>query len=463
MNRRALDRSLDYVDSWLAWRCPREGIPGCVVAVAWRGRLLFAGAYGHADVEARRRLRPEHIFRIASHSKTFTATAILQLAERKALHLDDPVVLHLDWLRRHRDRRWRHVTLRQLLSHGAGVVRDGLDADYWQLGRRFPDAESLREEVLEADLVLEPNTAMKYSNFGYGLLGLVVEAASATGYGEYVDEHICGALGLRATVAEPERPPTSRFVTGYARRDASGNRPAIPPVATGALAPATGFASTAEDLCTYFDAHVVGSKKLLSDASKREMQRVQWHAHRPGPGLQQDYGLGLQLESVNDHATFGHSGGFPGQSTRTFADPAERLVVTVLTNCIDGPASEIGRGVLRVIDRFQAMAGEPARRGTQVLEGRYCFLWGVADLVAAGATMLVADPNSWDPFADPDTLERVGPTTLVVKDASSYGNPGELVQFRVEDGEVLEARWTGFTMWPEKRWAAAERRLLRRR
>ena len=98
--------------------------------------------------------------------------------------------------------RFKEVTLRQLLSHGAGIVRDGLDADYWQLGRQFPNTKQLIKEILEAQLVTDPNAAMKYSNFGYGLLGMVIEERSGTSYADYVSEHICAPLGLTSTAAE---------------------------------------------------------------------------------------------------------------------------------------------------------------------------------------------------------------------------------------------------------------------
>jgi D-alanyl-D-alanine carboxypeptidase len=462
MERRLLDRALSYVDSWLRWRCPRADLPGCAAAVGWRGKLVFSSAYGYADVEGGRRLEPDHVFRIASHSKTFTATAVMQLAEQGLVVLDNPVADHLEWLGAHSDRRFREVTVRQLLSHGAGVIRDGLDADFWQLGRRFPSARQLRDEVLDAQLVIDPNTAMKYSNFGYGLLGMVIEAASGQSFAAYVDQHICRPLGLASTAAEPTPRLAARGVTGYTRREAGGGRRPIPAIDTRALAPATGFASTAEDLCRYFGAHFVGSKVLLADASKREMQRVQWHALRPGPGIEQDYGLGLQLETVRDHTTFGHSGGFPGHITRTFADARGKLVVSVLTNCIDGPASDIGRGILRVVDAFGAHPGA-SPRAIRRFEGRYVNLFNAVDLVASGTGALATDPNSWNPFEDPDRLEPASAAALRVADGGSFGSTGELVEFDLEGGEVRSVRWTGTSMWPERRWPAAQRRLLRRR
>lgn len=462
MDRRSLTRALAYVDSWLEWQLPRAGIPGCAVAVARRNEILLDAAYGVADEAAGRALDPSAVFRIASHSKTFTATAVMQLAERDLLSLDDPAARHLDWLTGHPDRRMRDVTLRQLLCHGAGVIRDGLDADFWQLRRRFPSPRQLRDEVLAADLVTDPNVAMKYSNVGYGLLGLVVEAISGTSYAEYTADHICTPLSLSSTAAEPTPELAQRATTGYSQKDAAGCRQAIPPVDTAALAPATGFASTARDLCTYFSAHFVGSKKLLRDASKREMQRVHWRAHRPGPGVEQEYGLGFQLEAVGDHRTFGHSGGFPGHITRTFADPEHELVVSVLTNCIDGPAAEIARTILRVIDTFCQHPGTP-RPALRRLEGRYVNLFNAVDFVCLGTAAVAANPSSWNPFEDPDRLEPLDRATARIADGGSFGSTGELARFDLEGDTVRSVRWAGTIMWPEARWPAEQRRLLRRK
>jgi CubicO group peptidase (beta-lactamase class C family) len=232
-------------------------------------------------------------------------------------------------------------------------------------------------------------------------------------------------------------------------------------VDTRALAAATGFAGTAPDLCRYLSAHVVGSGLLLSDASKREMQRVHWHARYPDRGRHDDYGLGFILEQVGDRHTFGHSGGFPGHITRSLADPADGLVVSALTNCIDGPAADIAKAVVGVIDVFQAADGTPSDELLR-LEGRYADLWSVRDLVAPGAALLVGSPDSWAPLADPDRLEALDPTTLRISETSSYGSKGELVRVHLDGTEVGSLTWAGATAWPESRWPEAERRLLDR-
>src|SRR4051794_31463281 len=128
-----------------------------------------------ADAAAGVALTTSHRFRIASHSKTFTATAIVRLAERGILRLDD----RLDrWLPELAAADIAGVTLRELLAHGGGLVRDGWDGDHWQLARPFPDAAELRRIASDDAQVLVRNERFKYSNVGFSLLGAVIEAAS---------------------------------------------------------------------------------------------------------------------------------------------------------------------------------------------------------------------------------------------------------------------------------------------
>ena len=247
MNRSALVHAIHYIKMWLSERYEEADVPGFVAAVAYKGEVLMNEAYGYADLERKIPMTPAHVFRIASHSKTFTATAIMLLAEQGHLRIDDPVADYIPWLKENSDTRYTNVTLRQLLSHGAGVIRDGLDTDYWAIDRPFPDEERFISEMKELALILENNTKMKYTNYGYTLLGMVIEAVSGQPYNEFMLDKIIRPLGLEHTFPEyrPElnQPQLDDLVTGYTRPESKHRLP-IAAISTEFMSPATGFCST---------------------------------------------------------------------------------------------------------------------------------------------------------------------------------------------------------------------------
>ncbi|MBN2580047.1 MAG: beta-lactamase family protein [Pirellulales bacterium] len=185
--------------------------PGAALAVAHHGRPIFASGFGYADREARERVRTGSLFRIASLSKPFTAAAVMCLVEQGKLKLDDRVLplLHLEpYLEpeSRMDPNWREIRVRHCLQHTGG----------WDRGKSFdPMGAATAEEVakklkiplpicaediirytLGKPLDFVPGTAYAYSNFGYCVLGRVIEAVSKKPYHEFVSERILAPLGI---------------------------------------------------------------------------------------------------------------------------------------------------------------------------------------------------------------------------------------------------------------------------
>ena len=158
-----LDAAVRYAESWLDYQMRATELPGRVLAVAGNGALVRERAFGVADLETGEALTPRHRFHVASHSKTFTAARIFRLHEAGKLHLDDPAGRHVDGL----DAATSQTTIAQLLSHSSGMVRDGVDASFWQQRRAFLDEAELRAELARPP-VIDPNTRFKYSNVGFG-------------------------------------------------------------------------------------------------------------------------------------------------------------------------------------------------------------------------------------------------------------------------------------------------------
>jgi CubicO group peptidase (beta-lactamase class C family) len=447
-----LREALTYYDSWLAFNQRYQRMPGVQAAVFAGDGIAFSAAYGLADVENAVPLTEQHLFRIASHSKTFTATAVFQLVEQGRLRLDDKASQHVTEIV---GTPLGERTIRELLAHAGGVTRDSLDADWWQLTTSFPGRDELLAILrLDTSVVVPENDRFKYSNIGYGLLGLVVEAAAGTSYNAYVQTAIVDKLGLTGLGPELDPARLSEYAAGYSALSYADQRVPIEHVDTRALASATGFFGNARDLVTYFSAHLPGDDRLLSDKSKREMQHPLWSTGRDENSR---YGLGLGVSKVGERDLFGHGGGYPGHITRTLVDGERRLVVSVLTNTIDGTAGPLAEGALKLIDLASSKERGDAT-GLARFTGRFANLWGVTDFALLGGRLYATDPASPDPTAEPQPLEADG-DTLRVTGGSGYGSYGESYRFTFDsDGQVETIRGSsGLTLHPLDRFTLPDR------
>lgn len=440
-----------YFEQWVSFRRRIDAVPGVQVAIALRGELVAEFACGSADLDTGTPLTTRHLFRIASHSKTFTATAIMQLAEAGALRLDDTVAR---WVPALADAPTGAITVRELLAHGSGITRDGSGADHWQLTRPFPDADGLVAMAGDGAQVLARNERFKYSNVGYSLLGLIVAAASRQTYAAYVGDQIVDRLGL--TDIGPELPPEREadVAVGYSGRVLGDRRVAIGHVNAGAMAAATGWYATAGDLARYASAHVLGDDRLLTDESKRMMHQTVWAVEPAAAGR---YGLGLGIADIGGRTVVGHGGAYPGYITRTFVDPRDGLVVSVLTNAIDGPALPYATAAVNLVG-LTAPAPDttaPADVDLSTFTGRFASLWGAFDLCVLGGRLQLVDLGLPDPLLHTPRLEVLGADSYRLADDAGYGSPGEVVRVERDAAGQITALHGGITSYPYERVAAA--------
>ncbi|ALD14289.1 penicillin-binding protein [Clavibacter capsici] len=448
---------LDYVRTWLDLRVWQTRVPGAQVAIARHGQVVLSEAFGVADPTTDAPLTPDHLFRVASHSKTFTATAILQLAERGALRLDDRLGQHVPELAEGGSE-LADVTIAALLEHGAGVLRDGFDGDHWQHSGPFPDRRHLLAIATTPGVAkVAPDTAFNYSNVGYALLGLVVEAASGLSFADYLAERIVAPLGLRDTTAEYVPARAAEYAAASTSLRTSRERTVLPHVDTRAMAAATGVTSTASELVSFFSALVLPEdERLLSAASKRLQQRPRYGTSADPAGTRR-YGYGLIVERVGSGAheatVLGHSGGYPGHITRTAVDPASGWAVTVLTNAIDGPASALSTGILELLLADSA-ANDAERAAVKApFTGRFGNMWGLQDFQVVGDRFLRIDPTAEHPLESVDVLEATGDSSARIVEGEGFGSVGEEVTAdRAADGSVDRLRGGGgMTLEPETR------------
>src|SRR5215475_3210156 len=443
-----LRAALGYVPLWLGHQIRIAQHPGAVLAVAHKGKPVFEQAFGLADLAAGTKLTPRHRFRVASHSKSFTAAGILKLREQGRLSLDDPAGRHVKGLHP----TVAKTTLAQLLSHSAGIIRDGTDSDQWSDRRPFLNEAELRAALAEP-LIIDANTRFKYSNHGFGLAGLVIEAVTGEPYGAWIEREIVRASGLAETAPEIEGVDLARMASGHSARLPLGHRVVIPGRnSTGALAAATGFVATARDLARFFsslDPAVKGS--VLEAASRREMVRPQWRS--PHSSIDLRYGLGLMIGRSAGWEWFGHGGAFQGFISRTAMLPEIGVAISLVTNAIDGPAAVWVGGVTEILRRF-LREGAPTRRVTD-WTGRWWSIWRAVDLVPIGDKVLVAHPELANPFEEAAEIAVTGRDRGQIVLANGFDSHGEAVHRRRNArGQVIAVRLGGGEGWPEARLAA---------
>ena len=436
-----LQPALTYAAQWIGYQMRAVEQPGCAMAAVHDGQVVFEQAWGVADAATGERLGTRHRFRIASHSKTFTAAGIMKLREAGRLRLDDPVGEHVAGL--HGD--VAAATVGQVLSHAAGLFRDGDDTGFWRLRGPFPDDARVRGHLAETPAIAA-STRMKYSNYGFALAGLAIEGVTGEPWAQWTRREVMDAAGLHET--EPDAAPDTPTVAhGHSGKLPLGRRVVIPgDMATGAYAPATGVLSTAAETARFFAQLAPDSTdSILSPASRREMTRPHWRV--PHSAVERSYGLGTISGRTDGLDWFGHSGGFPGTLTRTCVVPRHRLAVSVFTNAIDGPSDAWMEGVLHILARF-AQEGPP---DPALLDwrGRWWSLWRAVDLVPVGSKVLVAVPALSKPLDHAAEIAADGDHG-VIEEAGGFASHGEPVHLRRDGhGQVDGLFLAGDMLSPE--------------
>jgi N-acyl-D-amino-acid deacylase len=340
------DERLRSFDQLMLTIIREEEVPGAALAVVRDGKLVYARGFGMRDVENHLPVMPTSLFRIASLSKPITAVAVMQLVEREAISLDDRVfeILAVEAHRENEegqlDDRLEQITIRQLLHHTAGWDRDASFDPMFQ-SVRIADSLGLPPPARTEPIIrfmkghpldFEPGERYAYSNFGYCLVGRIIEAKTDLSYEQYVRQHIFSPLGLAHPRLGQTRTTNSFEVKYYDSSESEGESvfaedlgKAVPhPYGAWCLEAMDahgGWIASAVDLVRFSSAvHAGDSGGVLSDASIAQLfQRPQGAAGQNGDGTPRDtyYGLGWQVRPVGESGDINcwHTGSLPGTWT----------------------------------------------------------------------------------------------------------------------------------------------------
>ena len=319
----AIDYTVKVLGYWLPLKIKYEKIPGISVGITYKGKLVYKAGFGFADIESGIKAKPTTCYRIASISKVFTTVAVLQLAEKGKLDLNDPVIKYLPWFKSDPT-----ITIKSLLSRSAGLAREA-GSPHW-ITDRFPDEKELVKTAGKNQSSISISSRFKYTNFGFALLGQIVKKVSGVSYEKYISNNIIKKLGLENTYPDFHK-SIKGLATGYSRIIPDKERESMPHIETKSYASATGFVSNVLDLAKLVSALSPNSQILLSEESKREMFREHWKTGTPGT-WDEWYGFGTIISKVGWRKIIGHSGGFAGFRTKMSIDLQNDIGVVVLTN-----------------------------------------------------------------------------------------------------------------------------------
>lgn len=308
------------------------------VLVAKDGNVLLSDAYGLADRERDIPNTVQTRFRVGSMNKMFTAVAILQLVEAGKVDLNAPVGTYLtDYPNREVA---EQVTIHQLLTHTGGTG-DIFGPEFYAHREALRTLDDYVELYGERGPEFEPGSQWAYSNYGFILLGAVIEAVTGQSYYDYVHEHIYEPAGMTRTGSLPEAKEVADRAVGYmdlgGGTDWHPNSDTLPYRGTSA----GGGCSTVEDFARFADA-LLNHELLSPDSTELLITGKEEIA----PGVSYAYGF-EDHRDAGGNGWVGHGGGAPGMNGDLRIYPKSGYVVVVLAN-LDPPAS------LRVADYLDA-------------------------------------------------------------------------------------------------------------
>ncbi len=309
-------------------------LPGMALGIVRDQELAWFGGFGAADLDLGKKPTEHTIARIASVTKTFTMTAIMQLRDQGRLNLEDPLVQHIPEFASARAVRGNleGVTLRRLLTHRSGLVTESPTHGWNDLD--FPSREEMLAKLPETGVVIPQDSAFKYSNLAFGLLGEVVYRITGTPYTEYVHANIIEPLGLTSTVFDLTDELRPHFFVGY-NPTAYQDRPEHAPYAhLNGISSAGQLHSTVSDLAKWisFQFQTDGGDRcgaqVLKGQTLVEIQQPQY--------VESDWSagqcLGWRATRMGNHIYYNHGGGIHGFGTQVWFNVPSKTGVVVLIN-----------------------------------------------------------------------------------------------------------------------------------
>lgn len=314
-------RTIARIDTAVSSEMRDDRIPGLSIAIVIDNRLAFERGYGFADLEACVPATTETVYRLASVSKTLTATAVMQLAESGRLDLDAPIQRYVPQF----PLKDAPITSRQLLSHMSGIRHYRGEEELSV--REYPSLSAALEIFARDSLLNSPGAAFAYSTYGYTLLGAAIEAASGLPFVSYLRQAVLAPAKITTIRDDSVAALIPHRARGYSL-DSSGAIRNAAFLNSSYKTPGGGLVSTAGDLARF--AAALQSGQLVRPSTFAQMAT----RARTTNGQEVTYGYGLILGEIPGliPGAVWHAGVQQGFTSMLYMIPADGIAVVVLTN-----------------------------------------------------------------------------------------------------------------------------------
>ena len=329
-----------------------KGIPAISIALVDDQEIVWARGFGLARPRDSTPASAETVYRVASVSKLFTDLAVMQLVERGVLDLDAPVSRYLpDFTPANLFD--RPVTLRHLLSHRSGLVREPPVGNYFDPTE--PTLEATVASLNRTALIYAPEVRPKYSNAAVAVAGLVVERTRGEPFAEYMERAVLRPIGMRDASYALTPEVRARLATGE-MWTVDGRRFPAPTFQFG-IAPAANLYASVLDLGRFLSALFGGGRGVVRPETLQEMWRPQFADSSTRTGI----GLGFFVSQLDDARLVSHNGAVYGFATEVAALPDEKLgaVVVATLDVANTVTERIAHAALRAMRAAKAGAALP--------------------------------------------------------------------------------------------------------
>lgn len=442
--------ALAVLDTWFQAQLGQREDPGLSVGIVYDQELVWSKGYGFADLGKRTPTTVTTRYRLASLSKLFTATAIMQLRDAGKLQLDDPVEKHLAWFKIKQPDDAPPITIRELLTHSSGMSRD-TSVPMWN-EFTFPTHDELVRLTTAEPAAFAPDAQYKYSNLALAIAGEVVVAGSGEPYEQYVQRHILDPLGMKSTLVVPTS-SSPNIAVGYRKRVPGKPREAEDFINFKAYTPAAGFASNVEDLtrlvALQFRGATATGPQVLRPSTVREMHRV----HFLRPDWQTAMGLAWELRHVSEKGAqqvYVEKGGTcPGYRSEIAMIVPQKLGVIVLLNGYDSDPVFYANQVLSVLSPIVAkIQNDEKPKPAPVADpawskyvGTYTWKHNDAEIMIIDGQLMMVAPESNNPWDAKVQLIPTGKPNRFTQKGGS--NDGEPLVFEIDSSGRAVRFWSG--------------------